>query len=363
MDTEKLTAALHEKMSAEQDKYRAWLVAQPPEEILNHTAEYTTREDILMAMDFIELTEAQVSALLESPSPLADVYKNWSSMDFNVMDNIVSAIEDRADTVIRQTKELYKAPVYKYPGDYARENGELEQYRASSKANSACKEAIERAVNEHYSHNCLDSKAAVKDVVGKFGFERTLYVLAVTVRRMDWDGRISRKNKEWARTVPVFEDLDGWGNDRNAYFVVNQCHPGLTDMFITQARHEHLLSLPLTKDDIKREALNILCKFQDAREPNSPNGTHYMAQVSPDFLARAKTKDTDRLMSMLPFQSLSLSKLEGRRGTYALISKDENRFQSLVLRRPSVKKKLEEKSALPAAPSAPGKSKPRGQER
>ena len=42
----------------------------------------------------------------------------------HVMDNIVSAIEDRADTVIRQTKELYKAPVYKYPGDYARENGE-----------------------------------------------------------------------------------------------------------------------------------------------------------------------------------------------------------------------------------------------
>ena len=68
-------------MSAEQDKFRAWLVAQPPEEILNHTVEYTTHEDILMAMDFIELTEAQVSALLESPSPLADVYKNWSNME------------------------------------------------------------------------------------------------------------------------------------------------------------------------------------------------------------------------------------------------------------------------------------------
>ena len=29
MDTEKLKDALFEKMSAEQDKYRAWLVAQP----------------------------------------------------------------------------------------------------------------------------------------------------------------------------------------------------------------------------------------------------------------------------------------------------------------------------------------------
>jgi len=275
----------------------------------------------------------------------------------NLMDNIVLAIEDRADTVIRQAEELYKSPVYKYPGSYARENGELEQYRASNKANIACREAIEKAVNEHYSHNCLDSKAAVKDVVGKFGYDRTLYVLAVTVRRMDWDGRISSKNKEWARTMPVFEDPDGWGNDRNACFVVSQCHPGLTNMFITEARHEYLLSLPLTKEDIKAEALNILCKFQDTREPNSPNGTHYMAQISPDFLARAK--DTDRLMAMLPFQSLSFSTLEGRRGTYALITRDEDRFQKLVLRKPSVRKKLQQ--PLPDSPAA--KKKPKEQER
>ena len=57
--------------------------------------------------------------------------------------------------------------------------------------------------------------------------------------------------------------------------------------------------------------------------------------------------DTDRLMSMLPFQSLSLSGLKGRKGTFALISKDENRFQKLVLRRPSVRKKLQEKSDAP----------------
>ena len=88
-----------------------------------------------------------------------------------------------------------------------------------------------------------------------------------------------------------------------------------------------------------------------------------MAQVSPDFLARTKTKDTDRLMAMLPFQSLSLSKLEGRKGTYALISRNENRFQPLVLRRPSVKKKLEKKAAVPAALKSPDKNKSKGQER
>ena len=101
-------------------------------------------------------------------------------------------------------------------------------------------------------------------------------------------------------------------------------------------------------------------RLQSEREPNSPNGTHYMAQISPDFLARAKTKDTDRLMAVLPFQSLSFSTLEGRRGTYALISQDENRFQKLQLRKPSVRKKLQEQSA---APKPPAKKKAKEQER
>lgn len=38
--------ALYQKASAEQDTYRAWLLTQPPEEILNHAYEYITREDI-----------------------------------------------------------------------------------------------------------------------------------------------------------------------------------------------------------------------------------------------------------------------------------------------------------------------------
>ena len=46
-----LTTALYEAMAKEQANFRDWLVKQPPEEILNHTYEYTVREDILMAME------------------------------------------------------------------------------------------------------------------------------------------------------------------------------------------------------------------------------------------------------------------------------------------------------------------------
>lgn len=39
---------LFEKMEAEQDKYRSWLLSQEPREILGHTYEYTMREDIVI---------------------------------------------------------------------------------------------------------------------------------------------------------------------------------------------------------------------------------------------------------------------------------------------------------------------------
>ena len=73
--------ALFEKMSDEQDNYRDWLKSQPPEEVLNHAYEYTIREDIVMAMEELELTDTQAQALLESPSPLADVYRYFEKLE------------------------------------------------------------------------------------------------------------------------------------------------------------------------------------------------------------------------------------------------------------------------------------------
>ena len=48
MSEKEYNARLEEKMKAEQDKYRDRLLHQEPSEILNHTYEYTMREDIVM---------------------------------------------------------------------------------------------------------------------------------------------------------------------------------------------------------------------------------------------------------------------------------------------------------------------------
>ena len=348
--TEKNTQ-LYAKMAAEQAKYRDWLMGQPPEDILNHAYEYAVREDILAAAELMELPQAQAAALLAVSSPMDAIYEAWKEREPVDLDPLLDCISDRAYTALQAQREL---PVYRYPGNYAHAHGELEQYRTSRRANAACAAAIDAAISEHYRDNRL-GREAVSQVVEQFGYDRTLYVLANTVRHKEQDGRISRDNKAWAKTIPVFEDLDAWGHDRNVEFVADGHNPGLIDLFINTARHKYLLTQPLTKDDIRAEAARILSALQAQREPNSPSGTHFMAQVSPDFLARANSKDQSRLASMLPFRSLSISSLEGCKGTYALITKDEDRAQSLRLRKPSVRKKLNETRAAEAKPPAPGK--------
>lgn len=93
---------LYDKMKAEQDSYRDWLLTQKPSEILNHTYEYTMREDIVMAMEELELSPKQAKALLKSPTPLADVYREFEGRETEHMDTVRDSIETRADTVIKR---------------------------------------------------------------------------------------------------------------------------------------------------------------------------------------------------------------------------------------------------------------------
>ena len=231
MNTNNLNAALYEKMATEQEKYRNWLKSQPPEEILHHTYEYTVREDIVMAMEELELTDTQAQALLESPSPLADVYRYFEKLETGYMDVIRDSIENRADDVCRAKEELRTTPVYPHSAAYAREHGELEQYRASNNVNLQCKESIEAAVWEHFDGMYLSHDAA-KGVIETYGMERVSMVLSNTVQLQDWDGRYSRRNKEWAKTIPN----DNPETVRCGYAL--NSHPAVLDGFIDLVREE-----------------------------------------------------------------------------------------------------------------------------
>ena len=209
MTNEELNTALYQKMFAEQEKFEDWLLSQSPREILNHAYEYTMREDILLSLEYNDLTSDQAAALLASPSPLDDLYHQYEKMETSHMEEIWSCFENRAEQV------------------------KAAQAVQEERLNISCKEAIEEAIDGSYKGNSLDAKAAAQEVLDKFGPDRVQTVLAATVQDKEWDARFSRENKAWAQTVPMPEGSED-GN-RRSHWVVDS-HPGLVNLFVDQVR-------------------------------------------------------------------------------------------------------------------------------
>ena len=130
-------------------------------------------------------------------------------------------------------EQMKQIPVYRQTGMYAREHGELDQFRQSNVANIACRAAIEKAIAENFDGMRLRADAA-EPVLSEFGSERVMFVLANTVQHKDWDGRFSRENKAWAAAFLIEPDVI-MGMDRRLQFVVNS-HPAVLDGFIRMAR-------------------------------------------------------------------------------------------------------------------------------
>ncbi len=97
MDTAELNEKLYDLMSAEQEKFKDWLLKQSPEEILNHTQEYTVREDILIAFSEIQIPANLALALLESPAPLQEVYDLFSDKETDYMQTLRDSITETAE--------------------------------------------------------------------------------------------------------------------------------------------------------------------------------------------------------------------------------------------------------------------------
>ena len=151
--------------------------------------------------------------------------------------------------------------VYRQPGMYAREHGELDQFRQSNVSNIACRAAIEKAIAENFDGMRLKADVAAK-VLHEFGAERVQFVLANTVQQKSWDGRFSRENKAWAATFAIEPDVV-MGMDRRLQFIVNS-HPAVLDGFITITRKAALESeRPSVLESLKKK------KPQQAARPSS----------------------------------------------------------------------------------------------
>ena len=214
---------LTEKMTAEFDGYRSWLLKQPPEEILNHAYEYTTKENLLNVLGDTDLKPQQIETLLRSPCPLEDVFKDCSYIDQSDYNYTLKVlIDQRADIEMEKQRAI---PIYNGTAREAKERGELDKFRASAEADENCKTAIENAIARNYDGSRLNTSAAIREVREQFGEKRLARVTASLIANRPHDGRISPENMKWAEKNATTKKLS-----------TDRTHSGLLEIFAMRLR-------------------------------------------------------------------------------------------------------------------------------
>lgn len=127
--------------------------------------------------------------------------------------------------------------IYKNNLEYAKKNGEREQYLKNLELCDKCGAFIRHsiAVNFNFTTKYLDVKTITAEVTEKYGFERTMLMLALRVDSLKNDGRVDIANKEWAKKLlvnyPNAEELR-----KIADRVFENAHPALLDSVAEEVR-------------------------------------------------------------------------------------------------------------------------------
>jgi hypothetical protein len=122
----------------------------------------------------------------------------------------------------------YDSVFYPHSREEAQREGRIDMWRESYRANGDCAKAIDDATREDWMGVRLKKDCAQK-VIDDYGFKRVSFVLANTIQQADWDGRYSKSNKEWAKSIFVPPD------EVNGYFTAN-AHPCIIENFVNQTR-------------------------------------------------------------------------------------------------------------------------------
>lgn len=120
--------------------------------------------------------------------------------------------------------------IYYNSATYAREHGELDQYRETSKACQICCRDIETIITARFDGMRLE-RVAIDEALALHGAELVGLVLSSTILYKEWDGRFSRSNKDWAHTI---RQLDREGG--SFLPTVVETHPAILDGFVTLYR-------------------------------------------------------------------------------------------------------------------------------
>jgi len=99
---DELNLRLYNKMSREMEQYRNELLSMSPDEMLENSYGYATRQDILLAFEEYDLTAKQAAALLGSDNALDEIYSTWEQAELGYMDDIREMISASANARLRE---------------------------------------------------------------------------------------------------------------------------------------------------------------------------------------------------------------------------------------------------------------------
>lgn len=99
MRKEELYVALLVVMEEEQEAFRSYLMKCPPQKIMFSAPEYVIRDQIIDCMDEVLFDEEQLIAMIESGTPLSNIYARIEEKDIAICDGplIIECILEEAD--------------------------------------------------------------------------------------------------------------------------------------------------------------------------------------------------------------------------------------------------------------------------
>lgn len=127
-------------------------------------------------------------------------------------------------------KEELIIPLYKNDMITAKENGEMADWRISFNESRNCAKAIDKALNDNFADNYLDTDKTFDTVVDEYGAERVTHIIAAQVVNHDWDGRYHNDVKTWAREQTKELSAEFMEDSRKYYL---NAHPILIDGLAT----------------------------------------------------------------------------------------------------------------------------------
>ena len=161
--------------------------------------------------------------------------------------------------------------MYKKTREEARRCGETTNWRENVKQNKECANGIKTFISHYFDGMYLED-GCVHDVINAYGYDRTMWVLAATVKYRDYDGRFSRDNRKWADSI-----IPSYFAREEFQRYVCEAHPAILDGFIGMVRRAY-------------QELHLLDRSHCIADSNKLDYEKKLLILSPEWLNTAHKK-------------------------------------------------------------------------